>query len=94
MFSASSFSEWTLCCDSCLAEDAVAADRSVCPLKSVFGFVQRPPGIHVVSPEWFYSGSSSGSQLRLTPFILVFLSELPYGWEKIDDPIYGSYYVE
>lgn len=21
-------------------------------------------------------------------------AELPYGWEKIDDPIYGSYYVE
>lgn len=23
-----------------------------------------------------------------------FFAELPYGWEKIDDPIYGSYYVE
>ncbi|MGH0126257.1 UNVERIFIED_CONTAM: hypothetical protein FKN15_004560 [Acipenser sinensis] len=22
------------------------------------------------------------------------VSELPYGWEKIDDPIYGSYYVD
>lgn len=22
------------------------------------------------------------------------LPELPYGWEKIDDPVYGSYYVE
>lgn len=22
------------------------------------------------------------------------ISELPYGWEKIDDPIYGTYYVE
>jgi len=27
-------------------------------------------------------------------FVSFFLSELPYGWEKIDDPIYGSYYVE
>lgn len=24
----------------------------------------------------------------------VVFTELPYGWEKIDDPIYGSYYVE
>lgn len=25
---------------------------------------------------------------------VVLFTELPYGWEKIDDPIYGSYYVE
>lgn len=27
-------------------------------------------------------------------FLFFFFAELPYGWEKIDDPIYGSYYVE
>lgn len=26
--------------------------------------------------------------------ITFYFSELPYGWEKIDDPIYGTYYVE
>lgn len=30
---------------------------------------------------------------HLNLFSFVF-PELPYGWEKIDDPIYGSYYVE
>ncbi len=29
-----------------------------------------------------------------TIFFFFFSTELPYGWEKIDDPIYGSYYVE
>uniref|UniRef100_A0A674CFN0 Membrane associated guanylate kinase, WW and PDZ domain containing 2a n=1 Tax=Salmo trutta TaxID=8032 RepID=A0A674CFN0_SALTR len=32
----------------------------------------------------------------LPPYVVVLVSstELPYGWEKIDDPIYGSYYVD
>lgn len=31
---------------------------------------------------------------KLLIIVFFFLPELPYGWEKIDDPIYGSYYVE
>lgn len=25
---------------------------------------------------------------------LYFYSELPYGWEKVNDPVYGTYYIE
>lgn len=36
-----------------------------------------------------------GVHLLTELLISVFVpAELPYGWEKIDDPIYGSYYVE
>ena len=24
----------------------------------------------------------------------LFMAELPYGWERIDDPKYGTYYIE
>lgn len=30
----------------------------------------------------------------LTVFFFDYISELPPGWEKIDDPVYGVYYVE
>lgn len=46
--------------------------------------------------RWFHIWFSC-PQHKLTSFpssLVSFLSELPYGWEKIDDPIYGSYYVE
>lgn len=26
--------------------------------------------------------------------IKLYITELPYGWEKIDDPHYGTYYIE
>ena len=25
---------------------------------------------------------------------LSLLAELPYGWEKVNDPVYGTYYIE
>lgn len=25
---------------------------------------------------------------------LFFLAELPFGWEKVEDPHYGTYYIE
>uniref|UniRef100_A0A8B9RUX0 Membrane associated guanylate kinase, WW and PDZ domain containing 2 n=1 Tax=Accipiter nisus TaxID=211598 RepID=A0A8B9RUX0_9AVES len=34
------------------------------------------------------------SVLHLLREITLCFSELPYGWEKIDDPIYGTYYVD
>lgn len=37
---------------------------------------------------------SQHSVLHLLREITLCFSELPYGWEKIDDPIYGTYYVE
>jgi len=37
----------------------------------------------------------TGYNIAPLDYTVSFLStELPYGWEKIDDPIYGSYYVE
>lgn len=91
-----------LCCDSCLHEEATAADRRVVYLlKSTLGAsaVAMSPESHVVSPEWVNLVSSF---LLLSEYtdgvsflsLFFFFSELPYGWEKIDDPIYGSYYVE
>lgn len=34
------------------------------------------------------------SLTHLLKEVTLYFSELPYGWEKIDDPIYGTYYVE
>ena len=27
-------------------------------------------------------------------FFFVLTAELPYGWEKVNDPVYGTYYIE
>lgn len=32
--------------------------------------------------------------LFLCVYVLFYILELPYGWEKIDDPHYGTYYIE
>lgn len=32
--------------------------------------------------------------LHLNTLLVPSSSELPYGWEEIDDPQYGTYYVE
>ena len=26
--------------------------------------------------------------------VLITFPELPYGWEKVNDPVYGTYYIE
>ena len=31
---------------------------------------------------------------RINMFILILFSELPFGWEKVEDPHYGVYYIE
>uniref|UniRef100_A0A671XR69 Membrane associated guanylate kinase, WW and PDZ domain containing 2 n=1 Tax=Sparus aurata TaxID=8175 RepID=A0A671XR69_SPAAU len=49
------------------------------------------PGVdyNFVSVERFMELEQSGALLESGTY-----EELPYGWEKIDDPIYGSYYVD
>lgn len=43
-----------------------------------------PSGATVTQHKWFLSASS----------LSVLSPELPYGWEKIEDPQFGTYYVE
>uniref|UniRef100_A0A8C3HN90 Membrane associated guanylate kinase, WW and PDZ domain containing 2 n=1 Tax=Chrysemys picta bellii TaxID=8478 RepID=A0A8C3HN90_CHRPI len=55
-----------------------------------------PNLISVLSKDYcgFHLNKSWHSVLYLLREITLCFSELPYGWEKIDDPIYGTYYVD
>lgn len=63
----------------------------------------------VTTPRWFplnvmlplplLSSILSSASLHLHLHVtqrrtLLLFAELPYGWEEIDDPQYGTYYVE
>lgn len=72
---------------------AAAAGIAVSRWKRLFG----RPEIHVASSLSAPASPSPALCIKLTfspPTVFSSLAELPYGWEKIDDPIYGSYYVE
>uniref|UniRef100_A0A4W5QCI4 Membrane associated guanylate kinase, WW and PDZ domain containing 2a n=1 Tax=Hucho hucho TaxID=62062 RepID=A0A4W5QCI4_9TELE len=55
-------------------------------------FIEINPANHHTSSSSSWSSSSSSFSAYVV--VLVSSTELPYGWEKIDDPIYGSYYVD
>lgn len=45
-------------------------------------------------PPWCQAHGWFASVLAVSDMPVWFSAELPYGWEKIEDPQYGTYYVE
>uniref|UniRef100_A0A8C5FJ83 Uncharacterized protein n=1 Tax=Gadus morhua TaxID=8049 RepID=A0A8C5FJ83_GADMO len=74
----------------------LSSSLAVCP--SLPSFVPLPPPLCLSLPLSHNTKTTSWLDPRLAkkakPPEECKEDELPYGWEKIDDPIYGSYYVD